>query len=162
MSDFSIPWTRQVHGILQAIILEWVAFPFSRGSCRSRDWTQLLHCRQILCQLSHKGSPRILEWVVCPFSSGSSQPRNRTGVSCIAGGFFTNWAIRKALSITRWCLLLHSGLNMTLLPCSLGLWIVSAPDNSLSIPLEPPSMFWIWISRHLTLILKLVFHPVRL
>ena len=28
-----------VHGILQAIILEWVAFPFSRGS--SRDGTQV-------------------------------------------------------------------------------------------------------------------------
>ena len=37
---------------------------------------------------------RILEWVAYPFSSGSSWPRNRTGVSCIAGGFFTNWAIR--------------------------------------------------------------------
>ena len=41
----------------------------------------LLHCRQILYQLSHKGSPRILEWVAYPFSRGSSQPRNRTGVS---------------------------------------------------------------------------------
>ena len=51
----------------------------------------LPHCRQILYQLSHKGSPRILEWVTYPFSSGSSQPRNRTGVSCIAGRFFTNW-----------------------------------------------------------------------
>ena len=48
-------------------------------------------------KLSHKGNPRILEWVAYPFSSGSSQPRNRTGVSCIAGGFFTNWAIRKAV-----------------------------------------------------------------
>ena len=56
----------------------------------------LLHCRQILYQLSHKGSPRILEWVAYPFSSGSSWPRNRTRVSCIAGGFFTNWAIREA------------------------------------------------------------------
>ena len=55
----------------------------------------LLHWGQILYQLSHKGSPRILEWVTYPFSSGSSQPRNRPGVSCIiAGGFFTNWAIR--------------------------------------------------------------------
>jgi len=54
------------------------------------------HCRQILFQLSHKGSPRILELVAYPFSSGSSQPRNRTGVSCIAGGFYTNWAIREA------------------------------------------------------------------
>ena len=42
------------HGILQARILEWVAFLFSRGSC---------------------------------------QPRKRTGVSCIADGFFINWAI---------------------------------------------------------------------
>ena len=43
-----------------------------------------------------QGSPRILEWVACPFSRGSSWPRNRTGVSCIAGGFLTNWAIREA------------------------------------------------------------------
>ena len=56
----------------------------------------LPHCRRILCQLSHKGSPRILEWVAYPFSSISSWPRNQTGVSCIAGGFFTNWAIREA------------------------------------------------------------------
>ena len=28
----------------------------------------LPHCRWILYQLSHKGSPRILEWVVYPFS----------------------------------------------------------------------------------------------
>ena len=32
-----------VHGILQARILEWVAFPFSRGSSQSRDWTQISH-----------------------------------------------------------------------------------------------------------------------
>ena len=47
-------------------------------------------------QLSHKGSPRLLEWVTCLFSRGSSWPRNRTGVSCIAGQFFTNSAIREA------------------------------------------------------------------
>ena len=45
---FATPWS--VHGILQARILEWVAFPFSRES---------------------------------------SQPRDQTGVSGIAGGFFT-------------------------------------------------------------------------
>ena len=59
----------------------------------------LLHCRQILYQLSHKGSPRILEWVACPFSRGSSRHRNWTGISCIEGGFLTNWAVREALSI---------------------------------------------------------------
>ena len=48
----------RVHGILQASILEWVAFPFSRGSSQPRDQTQVAHlCRGILYQLSHKGSP---------------------------------------------------------------------------------------------------------
>ena len=40
---------------------------------------------------------RIPEWVAFPFSRGSSRPRNQTGVSYIAGGFFTNGAIREAL-----------------------------------------------------------------
>ena len=62
----------------------------------------LLHCRQILYQLSHKGSPRILEWVAYPLSSRSSRPRNQTGVSCIAVGFFfTNWAIKEFCYIAK-------------------------------------------------------------
>ena len=56
----------------------------------------LLHCRWILYQLSHEGSPRIVEWVAYPFSSRSSRSRNWTLVSRIAGRFFTNWAIRQA------------------------------------------------------------------
>ena len=52
------PMDYEVHGILQAKILEWIDFPFSRGS---------------------------------------SQPGCRTRVSYIAGGFFTNWAIREVL-----------------------------------------------------------------
>ena len=32
-----------LHGILQARILEWVAFPFSRGSSQSRNQTQVSH-----------------------------------------------------------------------------------------------------------------------
>ena len=56
----------------------------------------LLHCRWILYQLNHKRSPRILEWLAYPFSSRSFWSRNETGVPCIAGGFFTNWAIREA------------------------------------------------------------------
>ena len=61
----------------------------------------LLHCRWILYQLSHQGSPRILEWVAYPFSRGSSQPRNQTRLSCIAGGLFTRWATREALWMVR-------------------------------------------------------------
>ena len=61
----------------------------------------LPHCRWILYQLRHKGSPRILEWVAYPFSSRSSQPRNRTRVSCITGELFTSWATREALMSLR-------------------------------------------------------------
>ena len=75
---------------------------FLQGRSQPRDQTQSHpHCRQILYQLNHKGSPRILGWVTYPFSSGSSQPRNWTSVSCIAGRFFTNWAIREVPSLLR-------------------------------------------------------------
>ena len=37
-----------------------------------------------------------LEWVAFPISRASSQPRDQTQVSCIAGGFFTSWAVREA------------------------------------------------------------------
>ena len=66
------------------------------------------HCRWILYPLSHQGSPRILEWVAYPFSSRSSWPTNQTGVSCIAGEFFTSWATRdchfplQRIFLTQW------------------------------------------------------------
>ena len=41
-------------------------------------------------------SPWILEWVAYPSSREYSWLRNRIGVACIAGGFFTNWATREA------------------------------------------------------------------
>ena len=89
------PMDYTVHGILQARILEWVAFPFSRGSSQPRSpalqvnslWAEpqgkprntgvgslsllqqifptqesnwgLLHCRQIVYQLSYQGSPNL-------------------------------------------------------------------------------------------------------
>ena len=74
----------------------------------------LPHCRQILHCLSHQGSPRILEWVAYPFSRGSSWPRNQTGVSCIAGRFFTSRDTREAP-----CFLYQNlrGLNFIFLGC---------------------------------------------
>ena len=58
----------------------------------------LPNCRQILWHLSQQESSRILEWVAYPFSRGSSQARNWTGVSSIAGGFFTSWATRETIA----------------------------------------------------------------
>ena len=88
------PMDYTVHEILQTRILEWVTVPFS-GNLPNPG---LSHCRQIIYQLIHQGSPRILEWVVSLFSSGSPWPRHRTRVSCIAGRFFTSWATREQLN----------------------------------------------------------------
>ena len=52
------PMDYTVHWIIEARILEWVAFPFSRGSSQPRESNPgLPHCRQILYQLSYQGSP---------------------------------------------------------------------------------------------------------
>ena len=100
---FATPWPIQSMEFSRPRILEWVAFPFSRGSSQPRHWTQhwgCPHCRWILYQLSHQGRPRILEWVAYPFSSRSSWSRNQTRVSCIADRFFTNWAIIREALVT--------------------------------------------------------------
>ena len=95
---FATPWT------------EWLTFIYSLGQNTGVGSLSLhpgnlpnpairpslQHCRRVLHQLSHKGSPRILEWEAYPSSSGSSWSSNWTGVSCTAGGFFTSWAIREA------------------------------------------------------------------
>ena len=95
------PLDSTVHGVLQARILEVGSLSLLQGIFPTQESTPVLpHCRRILYQLSHQGSPRILEWVAYPFSSGSSRPRNLTRVSCIAGGFFTNWATREASRFT--------------------------------------------------------------
>ena len=61
------PWSSpgQNTGVGSLSLLQWI-FP-TQGLNPG-----LPHCRQILYQLNHKGSPRILEWVAYPFSSGSS------------------------------------------------------------------------------------------
>ena len=76
--DLYSPWNSpgQNTGVHSLSLLQGI-FP-TQGSNSG-----LPHCRWILYQLSHKGSPRILEWVAYPFSSGSSQFRNQTGVSSL-------------------------------------------------------------------------------
>ena len=80
-----------------------------------------------------------------PFSSRSSRPRNLTGVSCIAGRFFTNWAIREAWKL-----------------CHL-LWLLAhmAPSTAPIAPYIPwpvkmtipwSSWFLMWILSHVALL----------
>ena len=47
-----------VHGIFQAVALEWIAISFSRGSSRPRDRTQVSRIVDTLYRLSHQGSPK--------------------------------------------------------------------------------------------------------
>ena len=54
------PQGSSVHGIFQAKILEWFAISFFRGSFPTQGLNLgLLHCRQILYQLSYQGSPTL-------------------------------------------------------------------------------------------------------
>ena len=85
-------------------ILEWVAYPFSSGSSdpgikpglsESVQFSSVAQSCPTLCDPMYYTAhgilqARILEWVAFPFSRGSSQPRAQTGVSHIAGGFFTS------------------------------------------------------------------------
>ena len=55
---YSLP-SCSVRGILQARILEWVAFLISRGIFLAQGSNPgLLHCRQILYHLCYQGSPK--------------------------------------------------------------------------------------------------------
>ena len=52
------PMDYLVHGILQVRILEWVAYPLLQRIFPTQESNRgLLHCRQILYQLSYQGSP---------------------------------------------------------------------------------------------------------
>ena len=104
---FGTPWTIQFMGFSRPetgvgshLLLQGI-FP-TQGSVPG-----LQHCRWILYQMSHKGNPRILELAAHPCSRGYFQHRNQNGVSCFAGGFFTNWGIREAH-------LLRGGMNWKL------------------------------------------------
>ena len=65
------PMEYTVHEILQARILEWVAFPFSRGSSQPRCPT--LQVDSLLAEPQRQ--QRILECIAYPFSRASSTPR---------------------------------------------------------------------------------------
>ena len=96
MSNLWGPMDYTVHGIFQARILEWVAFPFSgdlpNPGMKHRSPT--LHADPLPAEL--QGKPKNTGVGSLPFSSRSFQPRNWTGVSFISGGFFVNWAVREA------------------------------------------------------------------
>ena len=65
------PMEYTVHGFLQARKLEWVTFPFSRGSFKPRDWTQVCHIADRFFTSWATGKPKntgvgslsLLQWI---------------------------------------------------------------------------------------------------
>ena len=85
---------------------------------------------------------RILEWVACPFSRGSSWPRNPTGVSCIAGWFFTSWVTREAHY--KW-IHTHTHTHTHLfIPGFIKVYIFTPYSDEWNLPLDILSISCIW------------------
>ena len=86
------PWTIQSIEFSKARILEWVAFPFCKGSSQPRSPT--LQADSLPAEPQGKpkntgvGSLSLLQQIFLT--------QNWTEVPCIAGRFFTSWATREA------------------------------------------------------------------
>ena len=96
------PMDYTVHGILQARILEWVAFPFSRGSSQLRDRTQVSH---IAGRFLTSWATR--DWSGLLFSSPGDLPHPgiepASPVSpALAGGFFNTEPAGKPMGKNWW------------------------------------------------------------
>ena len=81
--------------------------------------------------------PEYRSWQPFPSPGESSQPRDQTQVSCIAGGFFTSWAIREAPEIPE---------NPVKFQHTRSPWTREAVDeessNALAISILPGEFLW--------------------
>ena len=66
----------------------FLSYLFGGDLVAESDSCDLMDCNPLGSSVHGISQGRILEWV--SFSRGSSCPRDRTHVSCIAGGFFTS------------------------------------------------------------------------
>ena len=94
------PMDYTVLGILQARILEWVAFPFSRRSSQPRDQTQV-SCTvgRFFTSWATRGAQEYWSRVAYPVSSECSQPGESNWGLLHCRPIFTNWAIREAQAV---------------------------------------------------------------
>ena len=104
----------------------------------------LPHCRQVLYQLNHKGSPRMPEWVAYPFSSRSSQPRSQCGLlHCRQILYWLSYSLPWSLQSSRTFRPLVSripfapgshSISLLFMSPSLTPVILSVPQDSISCP----------------------------
>ena len=111
----------------------WEILTFLNSAMRYKEESEVVQSFLTLCNPMDCSLPdfsvhgifqaRILEWVTISFSRGSSQPRDRTWVSCIAGGFFRREASamlkvkvkslnRVQLFVTPWTVAYQTPLSM--------------------------------------------------
>ena len=77
---FAIPCTIQSMEFSRSEYWSGYQYPLLQGIFPTQGSNPgLSHCREILYQLSHQGSPRILKWVAYPFSRGSPLLRIKLG-----------------------------------------------------------------------------------
>ena len=83
VSDFLQPHGLTVHVIPQARILEWVAFPFSRGFSQPRDQTQVSHIAGgiFTSWVTREAEPKFICWDFSPNSFVDSELGLRYGES---------------------------------------------------------------------------------
>ena len=96
---FCNPMVCTVHGFLQARILEWVAFPFSRESFPWRSNPGLPHSRHILYQLSQEGSPCIVKGMVLLVVLYGCEIWTIKEAECQRTGAFELWCWRRLLRV---------------------------------------------------------------
>ena len=97
---FCNPMDYTVHAILHSRILEWVAFPFSRGFFPIQGSNSgFPHCRQILYQLSHKGSPCCPGRTLIASATSNSTSGGRNPLSCLRSTWL---ALPNMKAVSRW------------------------------------------------------------
>ena len=84
------PMDSTVHGILQARIMEWVDFPFSKGSSHPGIEPRSPSLQTDSLPAEPQGKPKNTGVGSLFLLQGIFPPRDRTQVSHIAGRFFTS------------------------------------------------------------------------
>ena len=91
------PMDYKVHGILQARILKWVAFPSFRSLPNPGIKPRSPALQADFLPAEPQGKPKNTGVGSLFLLQQIFPPRNWTGVSCIAGRFFTTRTMREAL-----------------------------------------------------------------
>ena len=97
--DCSLPGS-SVHGIFQAIVLEWTAISFSRGSSQPRDWTRVSHIvdrrftvwatREVHLYMSKVSNAKIKQKTLCQKSTALLHQKKESDAD---SSWFMTWLI---------------------------------------------------------------------